>query len=315
MDDELGDSPELTVSPEDAGQRLDRFLARHFPGFSRTRLQRMILTGAATINGSAANPSRPLREGDRIRLAEPEIEAATLEPENIPLSIVYEDDDLVVVDKPAGLVVHPGAGHPSGTLVNALLARYPHLAVGGGLRPGLVHRLDKDTSGLMVVAKTDRGMASLTAQMQERTVLKEYIALVWGRPDSSRGIVDAPIGRDTADRRRMVIDEAGRSARTHFEVLATYSLGGSQEMTLLRLRLETGRTHQIRVHLAAIGLPVVGDPRYGRHEGPGALSRQFLHASRLGFKLPSGEYREFTSPLPPDLREFLGKVCSASQQS
>jgi 23S rRNA pseudouridine1911/1915/1917 synthase len=215
-----------------------------------------------------------------------------------------------VVDKPAGLVVHPAPGHPSGTLVNALLARYPDISVGDVLRPGIVHRLDRDTSGLIVVAKSDRAMASLTAQMRARRVLKEYMALVWGRPNASRGVVEAPIGRDPRDRQRMAIEERGRPARTHFEVVETLRVG-DVECTLLRVRLETGRTHQIRVHLAAIGHPVVGDPTYGRRAAHLPLKRQFLHAGRLGFTLPDGEYREFQSPLPPDLELLLRSLRAA----
>ncbi|MCL4534237.1 MAG: RluA family pseudouridine synthase [Bacteroidetes bacterium] len=298
----------IVVSAQDTGQRLDRALARAFPELSRTRLQQLIAVGAVTLDGAPAEASRRLHPGERIEVSLPAPQPSDLTPEQIPVSIVYEDDDLLVIDKPPGLVVHPGAGHPSGTLVNALLARHPSLAIGGSLRPGIVHRLDRDTSGLMVVAKTDRAMASLTSQMRARQVLKEYTALVWGRPDSDRGVIEAPIGREHHDRRRMAVVEQGRPARTHFEVIETIPLHGTEEVSLLRVRLETGRTHQVRVHLAAIGHPVVGDPEYGRRGDTIPLKRQFLHASRLGFKLPGGEYCEFRSPLPADLAELLAPL-------
>ncbi len=301
---------EAAAEAVDAGQRLDRVLVRAFPDLSRSRLQRLIEEGAITVNGGQAGASQRLRPGDRIVLVEPEPQPAGLVPQDIPISVVYDDEDLLVVDKPAGLVVHPGAGHPAGTLVNALLARYPGLALGGQLRPGIVHRLDRDTSGLMVVAKTDRAMSSLTDQMREQRILKEYTALVWGRMASPRGTIEAPIGRDPADRRRMAVVEQGRPARTHFELVETLRLPPHEELSLLRLRLETGRTHQIRVHLAAIGHPLVGDPEYGRQDRRIPLHRQFLHASRLGFVSPDSTYREFASSLPADLEAVLASLRS-----
>lgn len=300
----------IIVPAEDAGQRLDHVLARTIPELSRTRLQQLIAAGAVRVDGSPTEASHRLHPSERIEVSVPEPQSSGLMPEQIPINVVYEDDDVLVIDKPAGLVVHPAAGHPSGTLVNALLARYPSLAVGGSLRPGIVHRLDRNTSGLMVIAKTDRAMASLTAQMRAHQILKEYTALAWGRPEASRGVIEAPIGRHPGDRKRMSVVEQGRPARTHFEVVETIPLRKGEEVSMLRLRLETGRTHQIRVHLAAIGHPIVGDPEYGRWDDAIPLKRQFLHASRLGFMLPDGEYREFHSPLPTDLEALLKSLRS-----
>jgi 23S rRNA pseudouridine1911/1915/1917 synthase len=229
----------------------------------------------------------------------------SLEPENIPLDIVYEDPDVIVLNKRAGMVVHPAPGNTHGTLVNALIFHAPEINVSGSNRPGVVHRLDKDTSGLMVVAKTDRAKESLLAQWQARTVLKEYVALVRGVVEPDEGTIDAPIIRDSLDRKRMAVIAGGRDAVTHFRVQERFL-----EATLMKVDLETGRTHQIRVHFAFIGHPVVGDTTYnrssGRFGGKQSISpRQFLHASRLGFELPTGERRTFEAELPRDLQTVL----------
>jgi len=291
---------EAVASPKDAGQRLDRFLAGAFPDLSRSLIQKLIEGGHVTQDGLAVKPSSKVRAGDRIRVVVPEPQPLELVPEFIPLSVVYEDRDLLVINKRAGLVVHPAAGHQTGTLVNAIIARYPDVQIGNTLRPGIVHRLDKDTSGLIIVARNDRAQGAIQSQIKDRKVTKEYIALVWGKT-SPTGTVDAPIGRDPVHRKRMAVVASGRPAITHFT--ADETLDG---FSLLRVRPVTGRTHQIRVHLASVGHPIVGDPVYGRRRGGPALDRQFLHAAKLGFVLPStGEYREFVSPLPPDLQDVL----------
>ncbi len=236
-------------------------------------------------------------------IAIPPTSPTPLSPEAIPLNILYEDDDLLVVDKPAGLTVHPAPGHPGHTLVNAILAHYPHLAdIGDSLRPGIVHRLDKDTSGVMLVAKNRVAQANLSEQFKSRSVSKAYMVLVKGKLTPENGIIEADIGRDPRNRQRMAVVSRGREARTEYRVVKY--IGG---YSLLEITPETGRTHQIRVHLGAIGFPVVGDPVYGVKST--YLSRQFLHACRLGFKLPStGEYVEFTSELPPDLEQALKEI-------
>jgi 23S rRNA pseudouridine1911/1915/1917 synthase len=255
------------------------------------------------VDGMAARAGARLRAGSRVEVDLPEPADVGLSAEPIPLRILHRDDAILVVDKPAGLVVHPGPGHPSGTLVNAILAVDADLAVGLGQRPGIVHRLDRDTSGLMVVARDDAAMASLRAQWQARSVLKLYLALVEGRPREATATVEAPIGRDRRDRKRMAIDPGGRSATSHYRTLATLA-----RHTLVEVRIETGRTHQIRVHMASIGHPVAGDLVYGGHGRPG-LARQFLHASRLGFSHPrTGEWMEVESPLPADLSEVLERL-------
>lgn len=228
---------------------------------------------------------------------------SSLSPEAIPLDILYEDDDLLVVDKPAGLTVHPAPGHPSHTLVNAILSHLPELAdIGDSLRPGIVHRLDKDASGIMVVAKNNTAQLNLIDQFKAHSVAKTYLVLVKGQLTPESGIIEAPIGRDPRNRKRMAVVTEGKEARTRYNVVRYIA-----NYTLLEVRTETGRTHQIRVHLAAIGYPVVGDNVYGAKSA--FLSRQFLHACRLGFNLPSsGEYVEFTSELPPDLAQALKDI-------
>ncbi len=302
----------LYAAPEDEGLRLDRFVARAVAGLSRSYVQQLVGDGRVTVNGKIARSSLALRHGDRVEVSVPPPQPTTLTPEAIPLQVVYEDADLVVVDKPAGMVVHPAPGHEGGTLANALLARYPEMEINGGVRPGIVHRLDQGTSGLLVVARNDQAMQALTEQQRARKMLKLYLAVVEGGFKEPTGTIDAPVGRHPTDRLRMTVTPRGREARTHYRVLE--ELGN---YTLLELRLETGRTHQIRVHMLHRSRPILGDPTYGgRKSRPSfGLTRQFLHAHRLGFAHPAdGSWREFSSPLPADLEEALGRLRAAAQR-
>lgn len=290
-----------------AGKRLDVAVAERRPELSRARIRRLIEQGHITVMGAAAKPAHRLREGERVCGAVPEPTPDRAAPEAIPLAIVHEDDDLLVIDKPAGMVVHPAAGHRSGTLVHALLYHCRDLSgIGGVERPGIVHRLDKGTSGLIVVAKTDAAHRSLSAQFAAHAIEREYLALVRGTPTQQSGSIDAPIGRRRSDPKRFTAGpgRASRRAVTHWEVERRFA-----ELTLLRIRLETGRTHQIRVHLASVGLPVAGDPDYGggrRQSRALGLGRQALHAARLGFDHPRGGRRlRFSAPLPADLAQVL----------
>jgi len=288
---------------DEPGVRLDRYICHKLAELSRTRIQRLIADGYITVNDEVAKAGLRLNAGDRLKVVLPPAPPSPLTPEAIPLNIIYEDDDLLVVDKPAGLTVHPAPGHPAHTLVNAILSRFPHLAaLSDSLRPGIVHRLDRDTSGVMVVAKNSSAQAKLVEQFRARSVAKAYLVLVKGKLTPESGVIEAPIGRDPRDRKRMAVVAKGREARTEYRVIKYIG-----DYTLLEVRPETGRTHQIRVHLSAIGYPVVGDRVYGV-KSP-YLSRQFLHASRLGFNLPStGEYMEFKSELPSDLAQALKDV-------
>ena len=285
------------------GIRLDRFVVEKCPELSRTHAQKLIGDGYITVNGHVAKASLKLNAGDRVDIVIPPTLPSPLAPEAIPLNIIYEDDDLLVVDKPAGLTVHPAPGHLEHTLVNAILSHFPHLAdISDSLRPGVVHRLDKDTSGVMLVAKNKVAQDNLINQFRTRSIMKAYLALVKGRLTPECGIIEAAIGRDPRNRKRMAVVTLGREARTEYQVIKY-----TGNYTLLEVMPETGRTHQIRVHLSAIGYPVVGDPVYGVRSPH--LSRQFLHACRLGFKLPStGEYVEFKSELPPDLEQALRDI-------
>ena len=255
------------------------------------------------MNDCVVKAGLKLSAGDRVRIIIPPPPPSPLSPEAIPLDIIYEDDDLLVVDKPAGLAIHPAPGHPSHTLVNAILSHLPNLTdIGDSLRPGIVHRLDMDTSGVMLVAKNSMAQTNLMNQFKARSVVKAYLVLVKGRLTPKTGIIEAAIGRDPGNRKRMAVVAEGREARTEYRVIKYIG-----NYTLLEVMPETGRTHQIRVHLSAIGYPVVGDAVYGVKSN--FLSRQFVHASRLGFKLPSsGEYVEFESDLPPDLEQALKDI-------
>ena len=289
--------------------RLDRYLAEQCPDLTRSRLARLVQQGMVTVNGAPCRPSQVVRAGDLVELTIPPPTPLDLAPEDIPVPIVYEDDDLLVVDKPAGLTVHPAPGHPSHTLVNALLALRPNLSgIGGVQRPGIVHRLDKDTSGLMLVAKRDAAHQSLAAQLQARRVHKRYLALVWGCPRPESGTVDAPIARHPADRKRMALVQGGRASVTHYAVLERFP-----EASLVEARPVTGRTHQIRVHMASLGCPLVGDALYGPRKTT-LVSRHFLHAASLAFRLPStGETVEVSAPLPPDLQAALDTLREATK--
>ncbi len=295
------------VAEEHAGLRLDRYLAAVVPGLTRSRAQRLIEAGGVSVNGKPAKASYATVAGDRVAVAGatgPAPAEVPPAPEAIPLRIVYEDAYLIVLDKAAGMVVHPAPGHAGGTLVNALLAHTAHLGNATSTRPGIVHRLDKDTSGLMLVAKDDATLAALGAEMRRHAVTKQYLALVEGRLEPPNGAIEAPIGRDPRFRQRMaVVAQGGRVARTLY---ATERVIGGR--SLLRLTLVTGRTHQIRVHCAAVGHPVVGDPLYGRAQPP-QPPRIFLHAAHLALAHPTtGVPLTFTSPLPADLAGFLAQI-------
>ena len=305
------DAQSAIVPGDHIGRRLDRSLATLFPEYSRSRLQSWLGSGRITIDGGSAEPSQKVRGGEAVLLsASPDPREVAFVAEPVPLQIVYEDDALLVIDKPAGLVVHPGSGNWSGTMLNGLLAHHPPLA--GVPRAGIVHRLDKDTSGLLVVAKTLETQTDLVRQLQARTVRREYLALVAGGVKAA-GIVDAPIGRHPRERTMMAIVPAGKPALTHYSVLERFD-----RCTLLRCRLETGRTHQIRVHLASIAHPLIGDPVYrGKHplQSGIAFARQALHAERLGLRHPvSGIEMSWTSPLPADFAELLRGLREAEVQ-
>jgi 23S rRNA pseudouridine1911/1915/1917 synthase len=301
----------LTVDAEESG-RLDRFVAARSGDLSRTAVQRLIDDSFITLNGSTCKASDKVEQGDVIVVRIPPPALTELIAENIPLTIVYEDADVVVIDKPAGLVVHPAAGHDSGTLVNALLGHLPDLeGIGGEVRPGIVHRLDKDTSGLIVVAKNDRALQFLQDQFKARTIKKMYLALVEGIVEPREGIIDAPIGRSKTDRKKMAVTREGRLARTRYRVIQIYR---QPDLTLVEAYPETGRTHQIRVHLAWLKHPLVGDETYGRHvPSIVPIERHFLHAASLTLILPNGETHHFTSPLPADLQRVLDQLTAAEK--
>lgn len=286
---------------EASRMRLDKFLAEERREVSRSQIQAWIKEGRVTVNGRPVKPNYKLAPNDQILLRLPPPETLTLHPEPMVLDIVYEDEDLLVINKPRGLVVHPAPGHYSGTLVNGLLAYgIPLSSLNGMLRPGIVHRLDKDTSGLIMVAKNDETHLSLAQQLKEQSVLRKYTAVVHGVVAHRSGTIDAPIGRDPRQRLRMAVVPSGKQAITHFEVKARF-----KKFTLLECRLETGRTHQIRVHLKYIGHPVVGDPIYGRADSP-RFPGQALHAKVLGFKHPStGKEMFFETELPEDIVQLI----------
>ncbi len=323
---------EAAVAAEDAGERLDRFLAHRFPETSRARFQALIANGCVAVEGSAVTEARrKMKAGERVSVRLPPAVAAEPLPETIPLDIIYEDDALIVIDKPAGLVVHPAAGHETGTLVNALIAHCGESlsGIGGVRRPGIVHRLDKDTSGLLVVAKTDQAHKGLSEQFaahgRDGRLERAYLALVWGAPERRHGTVDAPIGRHATAREKMsVARRAGaRQAITHYDVEERF--GAPPYASLLRCRLETGRTHQIRVHMAHIGHPLLGDETYGKGFKASigklpekarialkSLSRQALHAAVLGFEHPvSGEPMHFESAPPGNLALLIAALSAS----
>ena len=299
------DAYTYTIEEGEASQRIDRFVASLLEDVSRTSVQQIIVDGGVLVNGRTCKPSYLLRVGDEVCIAQTTAKSTSnARPCALPLNIVYEDKDLLVVNKTAGMVVHPSPGHVDDTLVNAVLAYYPDLQYVEGLRPGIVHRLDRDTSGLIIVAKNARTQAALIEQMRRHEIVKRYLALVEGVVSVDNGSIDAPIGRDPRHRQRMAVTATGsKDALTYFRVLERF-----QHHTLLLLQLETGRTHQIRVHLKAIGHPIVGDPVYGSGNmcSTPPLNRQFLHAFQLNFTHPTtGKVLELEAPLPEDLTFVL----------
>ncbi|KAF1085583.1 Ribosomal large subunit pseudouridine synthase D [Sporotomaculum syntrophicum] len=294
------------VGAEDAGTRLDVFVTSREEQLSRSFVQKLIGDGAITVNQLAAQANYRVKAGDSVAVSVPPPVELQVCPESIPLDIYYEDSDVIVVNKPRGMVVHPAEGNYTGTLVNALLEHCRDLSgINGVLRPGIVHRIDKDTSGLLMVAKNDLAHEHLAGQLKKHTVRRGYVALIHGVLASERGVVDAPIGRDPRDRQKMTVTSRNsKPAVTHYRVLER-----AGNYTFLRLRLETGRTHQIRVHMAYIGNPLVGDTRYGPGKPHFGLAGQFLHAYQLGFIHPRrGDYLEFRAPLPAELGVILQKL-------
>ena len=288
---------------EAGAPRLDRYLATLLPATSRSQVQRLIEGGHVLVNGKVARPADRLRPGDRLEWELPPTESSRLEPETIALTVIHEDADLLVIDKPAGLVVHPGPGHGAGTLVHALLGRGPLWStIGGAERPGIVHRLDRDTSGLLVVARNDETHRSLAEQLASRAMSRTYLAIVVGQVPDERARIEAPIGRDPRHRQRMAVEPSGRSAVSEFRRLQVTAGHSLLEVTLL-----TGRTHQVRVHLAYVHHPLLGDPVYGRRSP--IIGRPALHASRLAFTHPrTGQPVTFTSPPPPDFAKAWSAV-------
>lgn len=283
--------------------RLDKVCSEIFSDYSRSQIKQLLDGGNITVNGKTEKAKYKVKSGDVIRLEEPETKTLELRPENIPLDIVYEDDDVIVINKPQGMVVHPAPGHDEHTLVNALLYHCPLSTINGTFRPGIVHRIDKDTSGLLMVAKNDKAHRSLAKQLKDKTNIREYVALVHGRIAEDEGTINAPIGRSLKDRKKQAVVKDGRNAVTHFEVLKRY-----RDYTFVKCILETGRTHQIRVHMKYIGHPLIGDPLYGPKKtikGNG----QFLHAGKLGFVHPTtGKLLIFEAPLPKIFQECLEKL-------
>ena len=283
--------------------RIDKVLTILEPEITRSQLKNLINDGHVTVNGQPVKPKYKVQAGDKISLVKPEPQSLELTPENIPLDIVYEDDDVIVVNKPQGMVVHPAPGHPDHTLVNALLYHSPLSTINGTFRPGIVHRIDKDTSGLLMVAKNDLAHQSLAEQLRNKTNKREYLALVYGQIKEDEGTIDAPLGRNPQDRKKQAVVKDGRHAVTHFKVVKRYD-----NFTIVKCILETGRTHQIRVHMKYIGHPLVGDPLYGPRKVIGK-NGQFLHAALLGFKHPrTGEEMVFEAPPPENFQKMLDKL-------
>ena len=300
----------LTAATEHAGVRLDAFLSAD-SALTRSQAARLIAEGRVRVNGKPAAKSARLSGGETVTVDVPQLRETALPPQDIPLDVVYEDDDVIVVNKPTGLVVHPAPGHPDGTLVNALLHHCGDSlsGIGGEKRPGIVHRIDRDTSGLIIAAKNDAAHLALSAQLKDHSLSRTYECLVTGNMKQDSGTVDAPIGRSSADRKKMAVVPTGRRAVTHWEVVARYP-----GVTHLRCRLETGRTHQIRVHMAHIGHPILGDTVYGAKKPVPGLTGQCLHATGLRFIHPrTGEPVELHCPLPPEFTAMLQKLQNKSQ--
>lgn len=303
-------STQQTLRLDVPGERLDKVLTEQLPALSRTQIQRLLKEGQILVNGRTAKANLRLDGGEEVTITLPEPEETELVPEAIPLDIRYEDDDMLVINKPAGMVVHPAVGHASGTLVNAILAHCPDLpGIGGEKRPGIVHRLDKETSGLIVIAKNERALRHLQAQFKDRTVGKQYLALVDGQVQPPTAVIDAPIGRDPRQRKKMAVIPVGASAHSRPAQTQYTTITGYDDFTLLRCELFTGRTHQIRVHLAYIGFPIVGDKVYGRRKPTLPLGRHFLHAAVLRVKRPSdNEELTLHAELPTELEAILDKL-------
>lgn len=319
----------FTVSPDQAGNRIDRVLADEVPGLSRSRAKALLGSGAVRCfqdeNGSdsgatISEPSRSVKQGERYKITIPDAEDATPTPEAIPLSVVFEDEDLIVINKPVGMVVHPAPGNATGTLVNALLhhCRGSLSGIGGVRRPGIVHRIDKDTSGLMVAAKSDAAHQGLAKQFADHSIERKYLAIVRGLPQPARGRIEAAIARHPQNRKKMAVRERGRHAVTHYQTNEIFSVGKKPLASLVSCELETGRTHQVRVHMAHLGNALIGDPVYGRNlrlpggvserliAEVGKFSRQALHAAVLGFKHPvRGNDIRFENDLPPDMARLI----------
>jgi 23S rRNA pseudouridine1911/1915/1917 synthase len=292
---------EITVSDMDSGQRIDRLLAEQLDDTSRSDMQGRIRDGLVKVNGGTVKPNYKVKKDDVVTVETRELVEADIVPEDLNLDIVHEDDEVAVVNKPKGMVVHPAAGHPSGTLVNGLMHQLDNLSgINGELRPGIVHRIDKDTSGLLMVAKDDVTHRHLVEQLVEKSVTRKYTALVHGTIPHDKGTIEAPIGRNPKERQEMAVVDDGKEAVTHFNVLERY-----KDFTLVECILDTGRTHQIRVHMKYIGYPLAGDPKYGPRKTL-ETEGQMLHAGTLGFIHPkTGEYLEFTAPLPDQFEDVL----------
>ncbi|MBR3816348.1 MAG: RluA family pseudouridine synthase [Clostridia bacterium] len=297
----------FTVTAEQAGERIDKFISANCEINSRSAVQKLLEDGQVSVCGKAVGKNYKIKNGDKISLVIPEPKELEVVAENIPLDVRYEDDDLLVVNKPKGMVVHPAAGNYDGTLVNALLhhCKGSLSGINGVIRPGIVHRIDKDTSGLLIVAKNDYAHISLAEQIKAHSFTREYQSVVYGRMKSENGTVDAPIGRHPVDRKKMTVTtKNSKHAVTHYEVINEF-----KDFTHLRLKLETGRTHQIRVHMSYIGHPVAGDPVYGPKNVISYLEGQCLHAGKIGFKHPrSGKYIEIVSELPDYFADFLRRI-------
>ncbi|ARF15260.1 MULTISPECIES: RluA family pseudouridine synthase [Sporosarcina] len=297
---------EYEITEELTGSRIDKALATLQPDWSRTQIQQWVKEEHIKVNNSVVKQNYKVKTDDQVTVEQPAMEEYDVEAENLNLEIVYEDQDVLVVNKPVGMVVHPSAGHVSGTLVNGLMYQVTDLSgINGIMRPGIVHRIDKDTSGLLMVAKNDKAHVSLVNQLVAKSVNRVYTALVHGHIPHDNGTIDAPIGRDKRDRQRMAVVDEGKNAVTHFKVLERFGA-----YTLVECRLETGRTHQIRVHMKYIGYPLVGDPKYGQRKTID-FGGQVLHAGTIGFDHPTtDEYMEFTAPLPENFQQLLNELRS-----
>lgn len=296
----------IIVNENDKGKRLDIYIAENFNELSRTMIKKLIESNNILVNDKSEKVSYKVQANDNISIDVPEAKETKLKAQEIPLDIIYEDSDIIVVNKPKGMVVHPANGNPDGTLVNAILSicKNSLSGIGGELRPGIVHRLDKDTSGLIIVAKNDKAHINMSEQIKERNVKKTYIALVRGNVPEEEATINMPIGRSTKDRKKMAVTKNGKQAITHFKVLKRYS-----KYTLLEIKIETGRTHQIRVHMAEIGYPVVGDAVYSNGKNEFGIEGQMLHAYKLEFMHPiTNKHMELTAPLPQYFEEILKKL-------